>query len=196
MYPKFSVPGVKPEDIWRLFNTSNYRYYKQTVLDLWTGKCPFCQIDTDRNKILFENGSWLLWKNDVAPRSGQKCQLVTPSKRHVENILDLTPEEWIDFREVLQWANRILGVGGDGVWLVRTGDPARNAKSVPHLHFNFHMPTGNDRVEVTIAKSGEDLLRKLRILQIFEKCRVADEEGVPIYRVLTVEEYQLVQDKL
>lgn len=197
MYPEFSVPGVKPEDIWRLFNTSNYLYYKQTVEDLRVGKCPFCQIDTERNKILHENKSWFLWKNEVAPRSGQVCQLVAPSRRHVVNILDLDPWEWLRFHDLLQWANKNLGVGGDGVWLVRTGDPARNAKSVPHLHFNFQMPTGKDRVEVTIAKSEEDLQKKLPVLLTFEKYRTAEEEGNPHPRsVLSMEEWALIESKM
>src|SRR3989344_4492276 len=103
MYPKFEVPGVRPEDTWRLFNTSNYPYYKQTVADLREGRCPFCEIDPERNKTLYENDSWRLWKNDVAPRSGQECQLVAPSKRDVQNILDLTREEWNDFYDLLHW---------------------------------------------------------------------------------------------
>jgi diadenosine tetraphosphate (Ap4A) HIT family hydrolase len=197
MYPEFSVPGVKPEDVWRLFNTSNYRYYKQTVEDLKAGKCPFCQIDAKRNHILYENDLWILWKNEVAPRSGQECQLVAPSRRHVENILDLGPWEWIRFHDLLQWANKNLGVGGDGVWVVRTGDPARNAKSVPHLHFNFQMPTGKERVEVTIAKSEEDFHKKLPVLHAFEKYRVAEEEGNPHPQlVLSAEEWALIESKM
>lgn len=197
MYPEFSVPGVKPEDTWRLFNTSNYRYYKQTVQDLKHGKCPFCQIDTERNKTLYENDSWRLWKNDVAPRSGQELQLIVPSKRHIENILDLTFDEWADLQDLIHWSHEVLGVGGDGVWVVRTGDPARNAKSVPHLHFNFQMPTGKDRVEVTIAKSEADLVNKLPILIAFEKYRLAEEAGSPHpWGVLTLEEFSLVESKM
>lgn len=197
MYPKFEVPGVRQEDVWRLFNTSNYQYYVQTVKNLQQGKCPFCQIDTERNKTLYENSSWRLWKNDVAPRSGQELQLVVPSKRHVENILELSSSEWVNFKLLLHWAQKNMGVGGDGVWLVRSGDPARNAKSVPHLHFNFQMPTGRDRVEVTIAKSEADLVKKLPILIAFEKYRIAEEAGNRYpYDVLTVAEFDLIQDKL
>lgn len=197
MYPKFEVSGVKPKDIWRLFNTSNYLYYKQTVADLRAGKCPFCQIDTERNRTLFENDSWRLWKNDVAPRSGQELQLVVPSKRHVESILNLTLKEWNDFHWLLHWTHTNLGVGGDGVWVIRTGDPARNAKSVPHLHFNFQMPTGKDRVEVTIAKSAEDLEKKLPVLQAFEKYRLVEEEGsLDPASVLTPEEWLLIREKM
>jgi hypothetical protein len=76
--------------------------------------------------------------------------------------------------------------------VVRTGDPALNAKSVPHLHFNFHLPTGKDRVVVTLAKSGEDHLKKLEILKVWEKVRLAEELGYPYgLRSLTNEELGL-----
>jgi len=133
----------------------------------------------------------------VAPRSGQECQLTAPSKRHIENILELTDQEWVDFKKVLNYAHNTLGVGGDGVWMIRTGDPRRNAKSVPHLHFNFHLPIGKDRVEVTIAKSEADLQKKLLVLRAFEKYRVAEEAGRRYpYDVLTVAEFELIQDNL
>lgn len=59
------------------------------------------------------------------------------------------------------------------------------------------MPTGQDRVEVTIAKSEEDLVKKLPILQAFEKYRVAEEAGKHIPQgALTPEEWLLIKNKM
>lgn len=197
MYPEFSVPGVRPEDTWQLFNVSNYTYYRQKVADLQAGICPFCTIDPAVNQVLYGNRSWRLWKNEMAPRSGQECQLIIPSRRHIDSISDLTFDEWKDLRDMLVWSQSNLGVGANGVLLVRTGDPARNAKSVSHLHFNFQYPTGKDRVEVTIAKSSGDLANKLPVLIIWEKLRVAMERGESNPQVvLSPEEWQLIAGKM
>ncbi|MES2213729.1 MAG: hypothetical protein V4473_02755 [Patescibacteria group bacterium] len=197
MYPTFEVPGVKSEDVWRLFNTSNYQYYRQTVHDLRDGKCPFCRIDPAVNTVLFENTSWRIWKNTMAPRSGQECQLIIPSKRHVDRLSDLSIHEWTDLQLILDWLMQNLGVGDDGVYVIRTGDPSRNAKSVPHLHVNFQYPTGKDRVEVTIAKSSEDLEKKLPVLSAFEKYRAAEEAGHPNpSATLSDAEWDLIKNKM
>lgn len=97
---------------------------------------------------------------------------------------------------MIQWAESELGLGGDGVWVVRTGDPARNAKSVPHLHYNFQYPTGKDRVEVTIAKSSADLEKKLPVLVAYEKMRQVIEAGQDPRDAITDEEWALVVDKM
>lgn len=196
MYPAFSVPGVRSEDTWQLFNVSNFFYYCRKVANLQAGLCPFCTIDLTVNKVVHENDSWRLWVNEMAPRSGQECQLIMPSKRHVERVSELTRAEWNDLYDMQEWARIELGVGDDGVYVTRTGDPAKNAKSEPHFHVNFQCPTGKMRVEVTIAKSSEDLAKKLPVLLVFEKMRVAQEEGhLEPTRVLSNEEFALVVDK-
>lgn len=199
MYPEFSVAGVKPEDIWRLFNTSNYPYYKQTVAYLRSGDCPFCQIDPTVNKVLFENDYWRLWINGIAPRPGQTCQLIIPSKNHIESISQMTREEWASLYDIFAWARTNLGVevADEGALVLRSGPAWKNAKSVPHLHVNFQAPTGKDRVEVTIAKSEEDLKKKLPVLRAFEKWRVAESAGYSNpQEALTPEEWELIKDKM
>ncbi len=195
----FELPGIKPEDVWQLFNVSNFRYYLLKVRDLLEGKCPFCQIDTTVNKVLFENRSWLVWKNDVAPRSGQKFQLIVPSKRHITAVHEMDYEELVDLKQILDWIQKEFNIPG-GVIVIRSGDAQFNAKSVDHLHINYQVPTGLDRVEVTIAKSPEDLEKKLPILQVFEKMRLSgktremtDEE---LMEGLRPEEKTLVETKL
>lgn len=195
-YPKFEVAGVPESEVWQLFNVSNYQYYKQKVASLIAGVCPFCTIDPAVNDVLFENHSWRLWKNEMAPRSGQRLQLIIPSKRHIQCVDELTYDELGDLAEALAFARYNLGVA-DGVVVIRSGDPALNAKSVPHLHVNYQVPNGVDRVEVTIAKSQDDLKAKLPVLLVFEKMRqleLADEKDP--FSKLSPEEQKLVEKKL
>lgn len=169
-YPEFVVPGVPPEETWQLFNVSNYPYYLQKIKDIIAGICPFCTIDPAVNKVLFQNVHWLMWANKMAPRSGQDHQFIFPLRRHVQRLDEVTTAEWATLQEIIFMAEQHFNVH-DGALVIRSGDPLRNAKSVPHFHVNYHVPTGRDRVEVTIGKSEDDLAKKRAVLRIFEQLR-------------------------
>lgn len=195
---EFTVPGVPPDQTWRLFNTSNYSYYKRTVNSLKRGVCDFCN-PPDKQRVILENDSWYVMINDVAPRGGtrnQDYQFVIPHRRHVETVTSLAREDWMFLGEIVDKIHLLYQLDGC-VLVARSGNPKRNAKSMPHLHFNLHVPTGLTRVTVTIAKSEDDRCRRLPILVIFEKMRCLEEQGIgnPFLH-LTDEEKSLVQDKL
>jgi len=146
--------------------------------------------------MLLENESWMVWENKVAPKSGQRHQFVIPLKRHVDNIHVLTRMEWIDLGNILWVIENQFSLTG-GVVVIRSGDPSLNAKSVPHLHVNYHVPIGDCRVEVTIAKSYSDLVTKLGVLSIFEKMRLMEISGVDCpYSLLSEAEASLVVNRL
>jgi diadenosine tetraphosphate (Ap4A) HIT family hydrolase len=196
-YPRFQVPGVKQEDEWQLFNVSNWEYYCMKVKDLQAGICPFCQIDSNINKIVHSNDSFNVWHNTVAARSGeQEYQLVIPTKRHITNVDQMNPTEWVDFGEIFRWINQEYSIDG-GVIVARSGNPARNAKSIPHIHFNYHVPTGQQKVEITIGKSLADLTEKIKVLEVYEEMRLFKAQGVEIpFNMLSEEKQKLVKDKL
>lgn len=195
-YPVFKVQGIPDDQIWQLFNVSNFRYYCQKVHDIVRGTCPFCMIDPAVNKVLFENSSWRVWENKLAPKSGQDYQFIIPSKRHIQSFGELSTTETVDLLSAIQWIDNTFQISG-GVLVIRSGDPARNAKSVPHLHVNYQVPTGVDRVEVTIAKSQKDLDKKLQILKVFEEMRLLDMAGIEDpFEELSPEDKALVVDKI
>lgn len=200
-YPKFEVPGIKPEDVWQLFNCSNYAYYLMKVRSLLGGTCDFCTINRDTNRVYFETQFWTVMENSVAPRgdqASQEHQFVIPSKRHVFSFNELLSIEVANLSFVIGEIDKSFGITG-GVIVIRTGDPAKNARSMPHLHVNYHVPTGLQRVEITIAKSVADLEKKLPILHIFEKLRLLEEHGHNLIEAidsLSPEEHALVGDKI
>jgi diadenosine tetraphosphate (Ap4A) HIT family hydrolase len=198
-YPIFHVPGVRQEDAWQLFNCSNYPYYLLKVRTLSERICGFCTIDASVNKIYFETEHWIVMENAVAPRSdktGQEHQFVIPSRRHVFSANELTPAEWADLSSVVGTIDKRFEVKG-GVLVIRSGDPSRNARSMPHLHVNYHVPTGEKRIEITIAKSAEDLQKKLPILHAFENMRLLEAGGnTKPFEALEPHEKELVADKL
>lgn len=198
-YPKFSVPGVPEDQIWQLFNASNFEYYLEKVAGLQAGICPFCQIDPDRNKVIsIPNNSWLAWPNRMAAKQNQSLQLVILSKRHIERVEDLGPVEWINLGNFITELAQHFKLEGFSL-LCRSGNPLFNAKSVPHLHFNLHVPDGTGKVAPTIGKSWHNLEEKLRVLTVFEKLRLLVTKNLSLQAALAslpVDEQLLVKDQL
>jgi len=107
-----------------------------------------------------------------------------------------------DLRGIISALDEKFRITG-GALLIRSGDPIRHSGSVPHLHANYHVPSGLDKVEITLAKAPEKLRQKLAILKIWERMRVAmEDQGVKSpadmisLNIISPDEYDLVKDKL
>ena len=196
IYDQLTVPGVRPEHIPLLFNTSNYRYYCEQVLQLTTGVCNFCAIDVAKNEVIMENDSWLAIRNRIAPRGGQLTQIVVPLKRHIEDSIDLTDKETLDQQRMYRCLRMLFGVSCSAR-SIRDGDVFFNAKSMLHFHWNFHLPSGVGKVEVTFGKEPKKIEKKLPKLRIFEKMRFWAMTGVldPWSR-LSPEEFELIKEDI
>ncbi len=193
---QLEVPGIKQEDIWQLFNVSYFSYYQLKVQQLRSGECGFCHIDlTINHPFDARNDSWHIWENTVSPQPGHIHQFVIPCRRHVMSLNELTDKEVVDLHHLTKWFCREFNITG-GVQLVRDGDPAFNAKSMPHLHYNYHVPSGKMESKVTICKSEQDLLDKFAILLVFEKMRINLEKGWSQFEDLSPTEMELIAKKL
>ncbi|MFA6295206.1 MAG: HIT domain-containing protein [Candidatus Paceibacterota bacterium] len=195
IFESFAVEGVNPSDIWQLFNCSNYHYFYKKVQDLRVGRCGFCNIDLKFNTVHFETEHWVVMENTIAPQAGQEHQFVIPCRRHVQSFSELTFAEVCDLLAIVQKIDRDFNITGS-VSVMRSGDPARNARSMPHFHFNHHVPTGKERVEITIAKSEKDLQKKLPILLVFKKMLENEEAGKDKLNGLSPEEFILIDGKI
>lgn len=93
--------------------------------------CPFCAVKAE--EIVSENKTAYL-TYALAPYHPDHL-LVVP-KRHIEHILEITPEEWTDV-DILQdkgWA-LLQKLGYKSVsFLVREGD--HSGRTVTHIHFH------------------------------------------------------------
>lgn len=200
-YPPFLVPGVSPKHNWVLFGCKNFRQYWKAVESLRAGKCELCPPDPVRNKILpMSTDLWLVWENTVAPLPGQEHQFMVVPRRHVEKVEELNAEEWAQLWHVLHSIVVYYGLTGY-TFLIRSGDPTKNAKSVRHLHVNVHVADGTMKVQPTIGKSFEDLKQKYEILKVFEVLRVHVETGGTIESavsagVTTQSEWDLIADRI
>ena len=193
------VPGIPEDEIWQLEGCWWFSYYLQKVREIPQGICPFCPPDPTINHILAENDSWYMWDNPVQPLPGQDFQLVIPPKRHVLCFGELTDKEFLDLRGIVGLSEELLGIQGGGL-LLRMGDYKRSARSVPHLHFNYHVPTGKVSVRPFLCKSAEDRKTALDGVLVFEKMRrlLAGRRPDPnlLVTLVTDAEWQLVKDRL
>ena len=202
IYDKFEMPGVDRKDIPLLFNTSNFRYFSNQVWNMRKHICPFCDIDPSENEIIpISNPSWLVLRNKIAPRSGQIVQFVIPFKRrHVESFSEIGREEKNDFWDLQDEIDCRLrekhGITGS-VWVIRDGDEFFHAGSVRHRHANLHIPTGIDKVQITLGKDLKSRREKLAALLIFKKMFIMREAGnLEPWRDLPMRELKLVIDDI
>ena len=200
VYPPFQVDGVPEDQVWQLFNVSNYKYYLLKVDQLKNGICPFCTIYEAVNVPLpVTNPCWHVWENTVAARNGQEHQFVIPLKRHVRTYAELTTMESTQFTELIRDLDVHYHLDG-GVLVTRSGNPLRNAKSMDHLHVNYHVPSGAEKVQITVAKSASDLNAKLPVLCAFERMRQLQTQHYDMDDVVALlqqtGQWDLVKDRL
>lgn len=172
MFPELHVPGIKREDEWELFGVSYFDYYKIKVDDLRAGRCGFCTIDRKINQVMEDvsNKSWMAWMNKLGKSEGHQYRFVIVCRRHVTTVAELEPDEMADLLFVVRALDKKFEIDG-GYLMVRSGNPLKNAKSMPHLHFNYQIPTGLEKVEITLAKDPKKLAEKAVLVSVFEKLR-------------------------
>ncbi len=109
-------------------------YYENEFLKI-PRDCPFCNIQ--KKDIITENNSAILTYS-LAPY--HKDHLLVVSKRHVEEILDLTNEEVSDLYELVKKSLLVLKRLGYEDISILIRDGGNKMKTVAHLHYNI-IPT-------------------------------------------------------
>jgi diadenosine tetraphosphate (Ap4A) HIT family hydrolase len=107
------------------------------------GVCPFCPENFSKyhkNPILKEGTHWSL-TNNMYPYEGAKQHILILHKAHIENITDISPEAWTEFKMLLDTFIKETGLPG-GTVIMRFGDTRYTGASVRHLHANLISPDG------------------------------------------------------
>lgn len=111
--------------------------------------CPFCDRSNFGPQIISENKNAALIVS-LAPY--QKHHLLIIPKRHLEKILDITPEEITDINKLQEIAIKTLyGLDyADMTVLVREGENI--GKSVRHLHYHVVPEVLIGTIEVSLME--------------------------------------------
>lgn len=120
------------------------------------GICPFCREHFDahhRNKILYENSSWLVTKNDF-PYDGVVEQLLIVPIEHVMSPAELSPESWYNLHYVMKWVQIHVVIPG-GSFVMRFGNTDYTGGTVSHFHihaiFGVSSKMGTESLKVKVG---------------------------------------------
>lgn len=150
MNQELVIPGIDQEDIGTLLNVRSYSQYVEMVNRILSGKCPFCELDTNLNKVLHQRSGWKMWRNPFPAKNTTEHLILAPD-RHITNLGEMTPEDWRAFYGMVYHFNDLTTHKG-GAIVMRFGDPAMNAGSIRHLHANIIVPDGTGEVRVTLGQ--------------------------------------------
>src|SRR3989344_7433249 len=166
-----SPPKLTAFDLQRLRGCRQLEQYCKTRSSAEAGEfyCPFCH--PDRSKIAKEGRhSRLMWCNP--PHDHTRHHLLIVPFNHVITPDDFTDEQWLEFLHFFRWALAEYDIKGGGLGL-RWGNPAFNAGSMEHFHWNLQEPDGTGRVQITLAKEPEEVAasaaRAARFAAVYEQ---------------------------
>ncbi len=145
------------EEKFCLEGCGNYAQYHLMRTNFENGHCAFCDLDRDRNQVLWEDEHFMLWQipAGIGKKRPLRFHILIVPKRHVRFIADLTDAEAISLIAANRYARDTLGYAG-GLNHAREGDMRNNAGTVPHLHFNLFEPDGTAEVRVPVYKDPAD----------------------------------------
>ncbi len=101
--------------------------------------CPLCPpMKWHPNPILQDDGRWLITKNSH-PYEHTQHHLLIISKRHIELLSELTPQDLESVLNLSNWANQEFSIKGGGLTM-RFGDTLYTGATVKHLHAHLIVP--------------------------------------------------------
>lgn len=145
------------EEEFCLEGCGSYPQYHLMRKNFENGHCVFCNLDRERNVVLWEDDNFMLWKipANIGKKRPLEHHILIVPKRHVRFVADLTDAEAVSLIAANRFAREKLGYGS-GLNHAREGDMRNNAGTVPHLHFNLFQPNGTAEVRVPVFKDPRD----------------------------------------
>ena len=185
------IPGISnPGTLACISRSRKYTQYVKAVEGALANRCPFCHVNRDYNKIVFENTHCYAWHCNP-PEAHTKFHFLIVPKRHVTDSTELMNIEllWI-YKNVPLKLMEEFGFKSRGV-LIRDGDATLSAGTIEHLHAHIMVPDGTGRVESPFYKGSEAEEESTARAIVFEKLR----QGIPTDSLSTAEK-ALVKDRV
>lgn len=154
----FPGMGMLTREQTYLMGCGNFEQFCATLRGLIDPKChcPFCQVAAGQETPLFATKNWYLRGNDF-PKPDLQMFLVIP-KEHKLHPDEIGPDEGSQIWKILQWAISNYKLPGGGL-VMRFGDPAYHAGTIPHLHMNIITPSREDEYRVPLSKNRDDRIK-------------------------------------
>lgn len=117
----------------KLYDRQEYKIVKETKLaDKWDSCCPFCDIESQKEYILWKGKYWYIQHNKF-PFAGTKKHLLAIPYKHEKLTRNLSWEEWIEFKKIEDFMYNFYGEESYFSFIRERGEK----KSIHHLHFHF-----------------------------------------------------------
>lgn len=100
---------------------------------LWKDKCPFCDLEINRNRIIWEGKYWYIIHNKY-PYSGNEKHLMAVPYRHVAFTHELEDEEFRELKKVHDFIKQYYSTEDD--YFSATRETMGN-RSIEHMHMHF-----------------------------------------------------------
>ncbi len=197
---KLKIIGVtNPSRLACIARARTYTQYRKMVDDALADRCPFCNIDTDHNKIVAETAHWVALHCNP-PEKHTKHHFLYVPRSHVVHMLALLPEELANLFTLISRVRSQYSYRSSGI-LIRDGDATLSAGTIQHLHVHEMVPDGTGRVESPFYKGREAEEASLRRAIIFEKMRKTSiltglTDPFLLASNLSEEDYLLIDDRL
>ncbi len=189
-FDKLVVLGItNPSTLACLARSRTYEQYCHMVEIALQGKCPFCDIDPEVNKVIADNEYWRAWQSPY-PEKNTKHHFIIVPKRHMIDTGELQPAEQMSLFRIMKFLREIYGYESCGV-LIRDGDARLSAGTIEHLHIHVMVPNGTGRVESPFYKGLDEERWGVTRAIIYEKLR----RGLPVDE-LTQEEVRQVRGRI
>ncbi len=186
-----TIPGItNPGTLACIARARKFNQYLGMVENALTGKCPFCNIDRNYNKVVYEDDSFYAWHCNP-PEKHTRFHLLIAPKRHLTDSTELTDQETLlMMKHIPRRLMHQFGFKSRGI-LIRDGDATLSAGTIEHLHLHIMVPDGTGRVESPFYKGEEAELEGYLRATVFEKIRTST-----ALMDLTPEESELVKGRL
>ena len=190
MKPELVVSGITDENTLAcLSRARKYTQYCKAVENALAGKCPFCHVDPEYNKIILETDDWMVWACNP-PEKHTKHHFLFVPRVHVTSVSDLGVPQRIDLFDLIDEVKVMCSISSCGI-LIRDGDARLSAGTIQHLHVHMMVPDGTGRVESPFYKGDASEAEGFARAIIFEKMRT----GTP-FTGLEPCEQELIKDRL
>lgn len=105
------------------------------------GHCTFCLEHLAKYHdapILWHGNYWIVTNNDY-PYQNTKHHLLLITIRHIEDMAELNPAEWVEYGKIIKMFVQMKRISGGAVFM-RFGDENHSGGTLPHFHAHIIAP--------------------------------------------------------